>query len=116
MRRVLPFAPLDLVDLLLDLQRLEVVEFGLMGLELGVELVLAILFLQGGPGRSARRNHSDHARRSERVVNPAAGTHHLIALEQDDTAPLVTSGKVVARRVELDGRDDIGYMTEGMGR
>ena len=42
---VLSFAPLDLVDLLLDLQRLEIVEFGFMGLELGVELVLASLFL-----------------------------------------------------------------------
>ena len=42
---VLSFAPLDLVDLLLDLQGLEVVELGLVRLELGVELVLASLFL-----------------------------------------------------------------------
>ena len=42
---VLALAPLDLVDLLLDLERLEVVEFRLMRLELRVELVLASLFL-----------------------------------------------------------------------
>jgi len=42
---VLPSAPLDLVDLLLNLERFEVVEFGLMRLELCVELVLAALFL-----------------------------------------------------------------------
>ena len=100
---ILALAPLDLVDLLLDLEGLEIVEFGLVRLELGVELVLAILFLQGGPGRSARRNHSDHARRSERVVNPVAGTHHLIALEENDTAALVAGGEVVSCRVELDG-------------
>lgn len=45
MRRVLALAPLDLVDLLLDLEGLEVVEFGLVGLELGVELVFAGFFL-----------------------------------------------------------------------
>lgn len=42
---VLPFAPLDLVDLLLDLERLEVVEFRFVRLELGVELVFAAFFL-----------------------------------------------------------------------
>jgi hypothetical protein len=45
MRGVLPLAPLDFVDLLLDLQGLEVVEFGLVGLEFCVELVLAGFFL-----------------------------------------------------------------------
>lgn len=43
---ILPSAPLDFVDLLLDLQRLEVVELGLVGLELGVELILARFLLQ----------------------------------------------------------------------
>ena len=42
---VLPSAPLDLVDLLLNLERLEVVELWFVRLELGVELVLAGLFL-----------------------------------------------------------------------
>lgn len=44
---VLPSAPLDLVDLFLDLERLEVVELGLVRLELGMELVFAALFLCG---------------------------------------------------------------------
>ena len=43
MSSVLSLAPADLVDLLLDLEGLEVVELGLVGLELGVELVLATL-------------------------------------------------------------------------
>lgn len=38
---ILAAAPLDFVDLLLDLQGFEVVELGLVGLELGVEFVLA---------------------------------------------------------------------------
>lgn len=45
MRAVLSPAPLDLVDLLLNLQRLEVIELWLVGLELGIELVFASLFL-----------------------------------------------------------------------
>lgn len=45
---VLSTAPLDLVDLLLNLQRFEIVKLGLVRLELGVELVLARLFLDGG--------------------------------------------------------------------
>jgi hypothetical protein len=43
--RILSPAPFDLVYLLFYLQRLEVVEFGLVGLKLGVELVFAGLFL-----------------------------------------------------------------------
>lgn len=42
---ILPSAPLDLVDLLFDLERLEVVELGLVRLELGMELVFTALFL-----------------------------------------------------------------------
>ncbi len=45
MGSVLAPAPLDLVDLFLDLKRLEVIELGLVRLELGVELVFAGLFL-----------------------------------------------------------------------
>jgi hypothetical protein len=41
----LAFAPLDLVDLLFYLEGLEVVKFGLVRLELGVEFILACLFL-----------------------------------------------------------------------
>jgi hypothetical protein len=48
MRGILSTAPLDLVDFFLDFERLQVVELGLMGLELGVELVFARFFLQKG--------------------------------------------------------------------
>jgi hypothetical protein len=44
-RRILPAAPLDLVDLLFDLEGFEVVEFWLVRLELGMKLVLASLLL-----------------------------------------------------------------------
>lgn len=47
MRGVLAAAPLDLVDLLFYLEGLEVIELGLVRLELGVELVFAGLFLVG---------------------------------------------------------------------
>lgn len=42
---ILAFTPLDLVNLLLDFERFEVVEFRLMRLEFSVELVFAALFL-----------------------------------------------------------------------
>ena len=45
MRGVLPTTPLDLVYLLLDLKRFEIIEFGLVRLKLGVKLVLASFFL-----------------------------------------------------------------------
>ena len=42
---ILALAPLDLIDLFFDLERLEVVEFWFMRLELCVELVFTALFL-----------------------------------------------------------------------
>ena len=48
MGSVLSPAPLDLVDLLLDFKRLEVVKLGFVRLEFCVELVLASLFLFNG--------------------------------------------------------------------
>lgn len=48
MRRILAATPFDLVDLFFDFKRLEVVELGLVRLELGVELVFASLLLKGG--------------------------------------------------------------------
>lgn len=51
MGSVLSPAPFDLVDLLFYLERFEIIELGLVRLELGVELVLASLFL---PRASAR--------------------------------------------------------------
>lgn len=46
MRGILPLTPFDFVDLLLDLERLEIVEFGLVGLELSMELIFAGFFLR----------------------------------------------------------------------
>ena len=41
-------APFDFVDLLLDFEGFEIVEFRFVGLEFGVELVFACLFLDAG--------------------------------------------------------------------
>ena len=45
MRSILSPAPLDLVDLLFYFEGFQVVEFGLVGLEFGVEFILAGFFL-----------------------------------------------------------------------
>lgn len=45
MCRVLPFAPFNLVDLLFDLQTFQIIKLGFMRLKLGMEFVLATLFL-----------------------------------------------------------------------
>lgn len=42
---ILSFAPLDFVDLLFNLQGFEVVKFGFVGLEFGMELVFTSFFL-----------------------------------------------------------------------
>lgn len=55
MSGVLPPAPLDLVDLFFDLERLEIVKLGFVRLELGVKLVLAALFLFQAVSASAGR-------------------------------------------------------------
>lgn len=38
-------------------------------------------------------------------------THEFVALEEDDTAPLVTRGEIVACRVEFHGGYDVGWYT-----
>ena len=43
---ILALAPLDLIDLFFDFQRLQVVKLGFMRLELCIEFVLAALFLR----------------------------------------------------------------------
>ena len=48
MGRILAWAPFDLVNLLLYFEGFEVVEFGLVRLEFGIELVFATLFLKWG--------------------------------------------------------------------
>lgn len=100
MRGILSSAPLDLVDLLFDFEGLEIVELRLVGLEFGVEFVLAGFFL-------ARRSVSSMTALSS-PESVELDTHCLVALEQDDTATLVTSSKVVSRVVELNGRYDVG--------
>jgi hypothetical protein len=47
MRRILATTPFDLVDLFFDLEGLQVIELGLVRLELGVELVFASFLLEG---------------------------------------------------------------------
>lgn len=81
MRSILPPAPADLVDFLFNLERLQVVELGLVRLELGVEAVLAPLLL---------------------------AIRTIVALEHHHTTALVTGGEVIASRIELNGRDDVG--------
>lgn len=51
MRGILALAPLDLVYLFFDLERLEVIELGLVRLKLCVELVFTSFFLQRGSVR-----------------------------------------------------------------
>lgn len=46
MGSILSTAPLNLINLLLDLERLQVVKFRLMGLELGVKFVFTRFFLR----------------------------------------------------------------------
>ena len=43
---ILALAPLDLIDLFFDFQRLQVIKLGFMRLKLCIELVLAALFLE----------------------------------------------------------------------
>jgi hypothetical protein len=52
--RILSLAPLDLVNLLLDLERLEIIKLGLMRLELCVKLVFTVLLLRGRRKKGVR--------------------------------------------------------------
>jgi hypothetical protein len=85
---ILSPAPLDLIDFLLDLQRLEIVELGLVGLEFGVELVLASLFLFG-----LSVGKRDGWRRA---------TCRLVPLKENDATTFVAGCQIVARVVKLD--------------
>jgi hypothetical protein len=98
MRRILAATPLDLIDLLLNLERLQVVKLGLVRLELGMELVLASLLLGGVSENGSRRRCSRR-------------TYCFIPFEKDHTTTLVTSRKIVTRLVELDGGNDIRWIT-----
>lgn len=39
-------------------------------------------------------------------------TDHFVSLEEDDATALVTCREIVASRIKLDCRDDIGYKRE----
>ena len=97
MRRILAATPLDLVDLLLNLKRLQVVKLGLVRLELGMELVLASLLLGGVSENGSRRGWSRR-------------TYCFIPFEKDHTTTLVTGREIVTRLVELDGGNDIRWI------
>jgi hypothetical protein len=95
---ILSSAPLDLVDLLFDFKRFEVVELRLMRLEFCVELVFAASFLS-----IAWRNQAGNVDRYD--VNE---THRLVALKENDTATFVAGGEVIACGIELDCGYDVG--------
>lgn len=99
---ILSSTPLDLVDLLFDLEGLEVIELGLVRLELGVEFVFASFFLLGTSGTSRNSTIIVHS--------PEPATHCFVALEQDNSSTLVTCCQVVSRMVELNGRYDVGWL------
>lgn len=61
---ILAAAPLDLVDLFLDFQRFEVVEFWLMALKFSVKFVFAA-FLLSKIGSSEQHN-AEHKRQKKR--------------------------------------------------
>jgi hypothetical protein len=78
-RSILSFAPLDLVDLLFDFEGLQVVEFGLVRLELGMELVFARLFLISTSAAFTS-------------LRGSSNTYSLVPLEEHHAATLVTGG------------------------
>lgn len=45
MRCILPLAPFDFINLFFNFERFQVVEFGFVGLEFGMELIFAGFFL-----------------------------------------------------------------------
>jgi hypothetical protein len=53
MRRILSFTPSNLVDLLLNLERLEIVKLWFVRLELGIKFVFTAFFLVDSRGASS---------------------------------------------------------------
>ena len=90
--------PFDLVDLLFDLEGLQIIKFRFVRLELGMELVLASLLLGGVSDDGSRRLWSRR-------------TYCFVPFEKDHTTTLVTGREIVTRLVELDGGNDIRWIT-----
>ena len=97
-RGVLPSAPFDLVDLLLDLEGLEVVKLGFVRLKLGVELVFAGFFLarrqQKGPrqwqraeGHEAPRISGSPSRSAQKAPHDRPCHPWLDSFLYDQTLP-----------------------------
>lgn len=85
-----------------------------MGLELGVKLVLASLFLSGAlGGADARGKERDQKAKKGRPVLAKAktmvgGTYRLVSFEQYNASTFVSRCEIVAGVIELDCRDDVG--------
>jgi hypothetical protein len=112
-------APPDLVDLLLNLKRLEVVELRLVRLELRHVPVLEV-----GPARQlGSRVRAGRPLRGEDPLGapfrtrlpPQPPTHHMRSdpFEQHDTSATVSGGEVQSIIVELYSRDDVGCTRTG---
>jgi hypothetical protein len=70
-----------------------------VGLELGVELVLASLLLLVG-------EQASHCSSSS---GSGCGAYGFVSLEEDYPATLVSCREIVSRVVKLDGGNDVGY-------
>jgi hypothetical protein len=82
-------APLDFVDLFFNFERFEVVKLGFVGLELGMELILARLFLQVYLSELADQDNGSLELKKSCVEMM---TYRLIPLEKNDATSFVASG------------------------
>ena len=87
--------PSDPVDLLLDLERLQIVELGLVRLKLAIEAVLDVL---------ARRDVHSFTLGSIPLLHSVL---HLRRLKYDDAPTAVAGRKVIARAIELHSADQV---------
>lgn len=103
--------PLDLVDLLLNLQTLEIVKLLLVALEFCHDLVLRLLLSMGKMYRVGTIGVGGLL--SLTLFSSSSSLHrtsqYLIcrSFQNDYTAASVSNCKIIARRVEFHGRDNI---------
>ena len=107
MRRVLALAPLDPIDLLLDLERLEVIELWLVRLKLGMKLILASFFLRLISLFIPQRIQRKPTR--ERGTKKGHKTNSIITLEQNNAPAFIARGKEIAGMIEFNGGYDVRY-------